>query len=101
MAIVRMETPEDKAPRFPSKENEGTTLTHTVHFRRPDTPYSLSKMTAPNEWEATTQIHRLEAPGCTVVDVIPPITGGLTQTTQNARDDFSGADTTARGMHSA
>lgn len=100
MVIVRMETPEDKAPRFPLRENAGTILTHTIRFRRPETPYSVSKMTAPNEREAMTQMHRLEALGYSIIDVIPPITG-LKGITEAAHDDLKGVDTTTPQPHSA
>jgi len=67
-----METPKNKAALLPSVEGSGTTVGHTIRYRRPETPYSLSKMTTSNTQGALTQIQRLKTLGYTVVEVIPP-----------------------------
>ena len=77
-----METPKSNAIRFPSVERAGITVAHTIHFRRPETPYSLAKMTTWNEQEAATQIQRLKALGYEIVEVIPPLATQLSAAPQ-------------------
>lgn len=60
-----MEAPRDKTVEV--------TVGHTIRYRRPETPYSLSKMTTSNEQGALTQIQRLKTLGYTVVEVVPPL----------------------------
>jgi hypothetical protein len=68
-----MEAPKNKAALLPSAEGSGTSVGHTIRYRRPETPYSLSKMTTSNEQGALTQIQRLKTLGYTVVEVVPPL----------------------------
>lgn len=82
MVIGTMGTLNGKTARFPLMQKTETILIHTIHFRRPDTPYSLSKMTAPNEQEAMMQIQRLKALGYTVTEVMPPLASDVSVTTQ-------------------
>ena len=58
-----METPKTRTTRFPLAEGYGVIVSHKIHFRRPDRPYSLGKMTASNKQEAMAQIQRLKALG--------------------------------------
>lgn len=48
-------------------------VSHTIRFRRPETPYSLSKMTASNQEETMVQIQRLKMLGYTIIEVVPPL----------------------------
>lgn len=68
-----MDAPKNKTTASSSTEGSGTTVGHTIRYRRPETPYSLSKMTTSNEQGALTQIQRLKTLGYTVVEVIPPL----------------------------
>jgi hypothetical protein len=70
-----METPKNRTGRVPLTEGPGATASHRIHFRRPETPYSLSKMTASSQHEALLQIRRLKALGYTITEVIPPLEG--------------------------
>ena len=63
-----------KMAGFSSTQKVETLLIHTIHYLRPEMPYSLSRMTAPNEREAMTQVQRLKALGYTVTEVMPPLT---------------------------
>ena len=80
--ITGMETSNGKSAGFRLVQKTETNLIHSIHFRRPDTPYSLSKMTAPNEQEAAAQIQRLKALGYTVTEVVPPLANCLSATSQ-------------------
>jgi hypothetical protein len=68
-----MDAPKNKIVLSPSVEGSGTTVGHTIRYRRPETPYSLSKMTTSNEKGALAQIQRLKTLGYTVVEVVPPL----------------------------
>jgi hypothetical protein len=46
---------------------------HAIFYRRPETPWSLSRMTAQTAEEATHQVGRLIALGYQVKDVTPPL----------------------------
>jgi hypothetical protein len=46
---------------------------YCIRYRRPETPWSLSRMTTPSAEQAAIQIHRLAALGYAVVDVTPPL----------------------------
>jgi hypothetical protein len=70
-----MDTPKSRAARFSSGEGTGSIVSHTIRFRRPETPYSLSKMTASSEQETMAQIQRLKSLGYAIVEVIPPLAG--------------------------
>ena len=48
-------------------------MSHTVQFRRPETPNRISRMFIPEESGAVRHIHRLEALGYTTVDISPPL----------------------------
>ena len=75
-----METPKSRAANFQLAGEAGASVTHTIHFRRPETPYSLSKMTVLNTQDASSQIHRLKALGYAIIEVVPPLEGGLSAT---------------------
>lgn len=45
----------------------------TIRYRRPETPWSLSRSTTPDAARAVLQIARLVALGYEVVDVTPPL----------------------------
>jgi hypothetical protein len=68
-----METPKNKTASLSSTEGSGMTVGHTIRYRRPETPYNLSKMTTSNREGALTQIQRLKSLGYTVVEVVPPL----------------------------
>ena len=55
-----MDAPKNKAVLSPSVEGSGTTVGHTIRYRRPETPYSLSKMTTSNEQGALDVIQCLK-----------------------------------------
>ena len=80
MVRAGMETSKSRTTQFNPAREAGVSVTHTIHFRRPETPYSLSKMTVLNSQEASTQIHRLKALGYAIIEVLPPLDGGLTAT---------------------
>ena len=46
---------------------------HSIFYRRPETPWSLSRMTAETAKEAAYQVDRLIALGYQVKDVTPPL----------------------------
>ena len=46
---------------------------HAIFYRRPETPWSLSRMTAQTAQEAAQQVERLIALGYQVKDVTPPL----------------------------
>jgi len=46
---------------------------HAIRYRRPETPWSLSKMTTQNAKDAAQQVERLIALGYVVADVTPPL----------------------------
>ena len=46
---------------------------HRIRYRRPETPWSLSQMTAQNATDAAMQVKRLLALGYAVADVMPPL----------------------------
>ena len=46
---------------------------HAIRYRRPETPYSLSRMTTQSAAEAAHQVDRLRALGYAVQDVTPPL----------------------------
>ena len=48
--------------------------THAILYRRPETPWSASRMTTPNAAEAARQVERLIALGYAVNEVSPPLT---------------------------
>ena len=75
-----MESPKNKTGLLPSVEGSGTTVGHTIRYRRPETPYSLSKMTTSNEQGALAQIQRLKSLGYTVVEVVPPLASDSSST---------------------
>lgn len=68
-----METPKSRNGRFPFGEGSGVVVSHTIRFRRPETPYSLSKMTASNVQETMVQLQRLKSLGYTIIEVTPPL----------------------------
>jgi hypothetical protein len=47
--------------------------THRIRFRRPETPWSLSQMTAESDEKAVIQVDRLIALGYAIADVSPPL----------------------------
>jgi hypothetical protein len=49
--------------------------THAIRYRRPETPWSLSRMTTQNAKDAAHQVERLIALGYQVADVTPPLDG--------------------------
>lgn len=46
---------------------------HAIRYRRPETPWSLSRMTTQSAKEAAHQVERLVALGYQVKDVTPPL----------------------------
>lgn len=50
---------------------------HNIRYRRPETPWSLSRSSAPNAERAAIQVARLIALGYSVVEVIPPLADGV------------------------
>ena len=49
-------------------------MSHTVQFKRPETPTRISRMFIPEEEAGSIRhIRRLEALGYTIVDVSPPV----------------------------
>ena len=48
-------------------------MAHTISYRRPETPYSLSKMGVPTGVDVEAQIVRLKSLGYKIVEVSPPI----------------------------
>ena len=46
---------------------------HAIFYRRPETPWSLSRMTARGAAQAAQQVERLIALGYQVKDVTPPL----------------------------
>jgi len=46
---------------------------HAIFYRRPETPWSLSRMTAQSTKEAAHQVDRLKALGYEVKDITPPL----------------------------
>jgi hypothetical protein len=73
VVLSGMETPKNKTGLLPAVEGSGTIVGHTIRYRRPETPYSLSKMTTSNREGALMQIQRLKSLGYTVVEVVPPL----------------------------
>jgi len=50
-------------------------MAHMIKFRRPETNWSVSKMSAPTESSAVAQIRNLERLGYTILDVSPGLVG--------------------------
>jgi len=48
---------------------------HCIFYRRPETPWSLSRITTRNTGEAEAQVKRLVALGYSVTEILPPLTG--------------------------
>jgi hypothetical protein len=46
---------------------------YRICYRRPETPWSLSRMTAPTCDDAMLQVLRLQALGYAVTEVMPPL----------------------------
>jgi hypothetical protein len=46
---------------------------HAIHYRRPETPWSLSRITTQSAMQAVQQVERLIALGYKVTDVTPPL----------------------------
>jgi hypothetical protein len=46
---------------------------YSIRYRRPETPYSLSRMTTQDAVQAAIQVERLIALGYAVADVTPPL----------------------------
>lgn len=46
---------------------------HRIFYRRPETPWSLSRMMAPSTDDAMLQVLRLQALGYAVTEVTPPL----------------------------
>jgi hypothetical protein len=46
---------------------------YNIRYRRPETPYSLSRMTTQDATQAAAQVERLVALGYVVADVTPPL----------------------------
>lgn len=46
---------------------------HCIRFRRPETPWSLSRMTTESAEQAAIQVQRLSALGYTIINVTPPL----------------------------
>jgi lipocalin len=46
---------------------------HAIRYRRPETPWSLSRMTTQSAKEAAHQVERLKALGYEVKDITPPL----------------------------
>ena len=48
-------------------------MSHVILFKRPETPYGVSKVCVPPEANAARQLQRLESLGYTILDVTPPL----------------------------
>jgi len=48
-------------------------VSHVILFRRPETPYGVSKVCVPREANAARQLQRLESLGYVILDVTPPL----------------------------
>ncbi|MGA7711163.1 MAG: hypothetical protein WCA81_04620 [Rhizomicrobium sp.] len=48
-------------------------MSHTIRFRRPETPYGVSRMVVPPEVDAAGRVRHLESLGYSIVDVTPPL----------------------------
>jgi hypothetical protein len=58
-----------------------TLAEHSIRYRRPETPYSLSRSSAPDAARAAVQVARLIALGYSVVEVVPPLADDVTTET--------------------
>jgi hypothetical protein len=50
-------------------------MAHTIQFRRPETKWSVSRMSAPTESSTVAQIRNLERLGYTILDISPALVG--------------------------
>ena len=50
---------------------------HTIRFRRPELHHVLATMFVPPEADVMAQIRHLQSLGYHIVEVTPPITGGI------------------------
>ena len=60
---------------------DATLAEHSIRYRRPETPYSLSRSSAPDAQRAAVQVARLIALGYSVVEVVPPLVDGVSTET--------------------
>jgi len=58
----------------------------TIHFQRPETPRTVSKMYIAAEPDLERHIHHLEALGYTIVDISPSLSGPTTFPTRGANN---------------
>ena len=71
--------------------------THAIRYRRPETPWSLSRMTTQNAKDAAHQVERLIALGYAVADVTPPLEDAVPAPSETAGQATATSETPAPG----